>query len=556
MDADGWRRILTSNSFGQSSTDICIALANVAKKTCVEPDQTNSLEAFLASRLIPLDKNPGLRPIGVGEVIRRIIGKSVIHTLKEDIIRSVGNLQVCAGHESGCEAAIHAMSQIFNEEDSEAVLLIDASNAFNAVNRKLFLHNVSVICPEIAVFVRNCYSLPLRLFIIGGSELKSCEGTTQGDPAAMAIYAIGIIPLLLMLVDQAEQLPGKKTKSVAYTDDFTGAGSIKNLLHWWNTLTTLGPLFGYHPVPTKCWLIVKPRMKDIALKTFENTGINITEDGKRHLGAVIGTTEYRENYVTQKVNNWQAGQQHDKKIKENKKNIRRSKHAHHHLILQRLRNDMSDEQRRLNEVNRQQGASTWLTTLPIKEEGYTINMNCFWDLLRLRYGWQLQRLQTTCECGTRFTLDHALSCKKGGFISLRHNQIRDLTANLLKTICHDVLIEPTLQQLTGESLHERTANITDDACLDIAARGFWISGQRAFFDIRVFNPMARQYESQELNKAYEINEREKKRQYNERILEVEHGSFTPLVMTALGGMGREGSKFYSRLSESIVFACV
>ena len=64
--------------------------------------------------------------------------------------------------------------------------------------------------------------------------------------------------------------------------------------------------------------------------------------------------------------------------------------------------------------------------------------------------------------------------------------------------------------------------------------------------------MVRWYGSQELIKAYEINEREKKRQYNERILHVEHGSFTPLVMTALGGMGREASKFYSPLSESIV----
>ena len=190
----------------------------------VEPDETDSLEAFLDSRLIPSNKISGMPPIGVGEVMRRIIGKAVVHTLKEDIIRSVGNLQVCAGHESGCEAATHAMSQIFNEEDSEAVLLIDAFNAFNAVNRKLFLHNVSVICPEIAVFVRNCYALPSRLFIIGGSELKSCEGTTQGDPAAMAIYAIATIPLLLMLIDQAEQLPRKRNKSVAYTDDFTGAG--------------------------------------------------------------------------------------------------------------------------------------------------------------------------------------------------------------------------------------------------------------------------------------------------------------------------------------------
>ena len=120
----------------------------------------------------------------------------------------------------------------------------------------------------------------------------------------MAIYAIAIIPLLLMLVDQAEQLPGKRTKSVAYVDNFTSAGSITNLLHWWNTLTTLGPLFGYHPKPTKFWLIMKPRMKDIALKTFQNTGINITEHGKRHWGAVIGSIEYRENYVTQEVNTW------------------------------------------------------------------------------------------------------------------------------------------------------------------------------------------------------------------------------------------------------------
>ena len=275
-------------------------------------------------------------------------------------------------------------------------------------------------------------------------------------------------------------------------------------------------------------------------------------------------------------------QQQEEKTKENNNKIRNSKQGRYHSILQRLCNDMSDEQRRLNEINQQQGASYWLTTLPIKEEGYTINKNYFWDLLRLRYGWQLQRLPTNCECGACFTMDHALSRKKGDFISLRHSQIRDLTANclniirhdvlqtrdltakllkiirhdvfqirdltanllkiihydvfqirdltanLLKIIRHDVLIEPTLQQLTGESLHERNVNITGEARVDIVARGFWISGQWTFFNIRVFNPIARGYGSQELTKAYEINEREKKRQFNERILEVEHGSFTPL----------------------------
>ena len=85
--------------------------------------------------------------------------------------------------------------------------------------------------PEIAAFVGNCYALPSRLYVIGGSELKLCEGTTQGDSAAMMIYAIAKMLLLLMLIDQVEQLPEKRTKSVAYANDFTGALSIKNLLH-------------------------------------------------------------------------------------------------------------------------------------------------------------------------------------------------------------------------------------------------------------------------------------------------------------------------------------
>ena len=73
----------------------------------------------------------------------------------------------------------------------------------------------------------------------------------------------------------------------------------------------------------------------------------------------------------------------------------------------------------------------------------------------------------------------------------------------------------------------------------------------AFFDVRAFNPNARRYAKQELSKTYQLNEKEKKRLYNERILQVGPGTFTPLVTSATGGMGRESSKFYSRLSELI-----
>ena len=190
---------------------------------------------------------------------------------------------------------------------------------------------------------------------------------------------------------------------------------------------------------------------------------------------------------------------------------------------------MSDKQR-LNEINQQQSVSTWFITLSVKEEGCTINKNCFWDQLQLRYGWHLQQFPITCEYGARFTMEHALPCRKGGFISLRDNQTQDLTANLLK-VCHDVLIEPTLQHLFSES----AANSTDKAHIDILARGFCISGQQSFFDIRLFHPMVRRYISQELTKAYKTNKHEKKRKYTEQILEVEHGSFTSFVMTTSAG---------------------
>ena len=94
MDADGWKRILTSKQFAESSTDLCTTIANMIKKLYIDKDLANTFEAFLSCRLIPLDKNPGLRPIEVGEVLRRIVGKVTVSTLRDDIITSVGQLQV------------------------------------------------------------------------------------------------------------------------------------------------------------------------------------------------------------------------------------------------------------------------------------------------------------------------------------------------------------------------------------------------------------------------------------------------------------------------------
>ena len=82
---------------------------------------------------------------------------------------------------------------------------------------------------------------------------------------------------------------------------------------------------------------------------------------------------------------------------------------------------------------------------------------------------------------------------------MHHNEIRDITAEWLERVCHDVVIEPPLQPLTGENVLPATANRQDDARADIHARGFWDHQQSAFFDVRVFHPNARSYRNSSIS---------------------------------------------------------
>ncbi len=196
FDADGWRRPLTSKMYGECGKDLRSSIANVTKKLCTQQINDQSLQGFLAARLVPLDKQPGVRPIGVGEMLRRICGQLVMSIVKGDVIISGSRVQMCSGQKGGSEAAIHSMRKAFESEGAEAVILVDAANAFNNINRKALLHNVQIMCPVFSNYVVHCYRVPARLFVIGGIELCSNEGTTQGDPIDMAVYAMGITPLL------------------------------------------------------------------------------------------------------------------------------------------------------------------------------------------------------------------------------------------------------------------------------------------------------------------------------------------------------------------------
>ncbi len=171
INADGWCQILYSKSYGSTSHQLCGAIAELAKIMSTEEIDPNLLNEYLSCRLIPLDKGAdgngeiGVRPIGVGEVIRRIIGKVVVNVVKQDIQDAVGPLQTCGGLKSGIEASIHATKDCWQDLNTEAVLLVDADNAFNRINRDLAVHNIRELCPPFYGYIKNTYQKPAKLII-------------------------------------------------------------------------------------------------------------------------------------------------------------------------------------------------------------------------------------------------------------------------------------------------------------------------------------------------------------------------------------------------------
>ncbi|CAB4008017.1 Hypothetical predicted protein [Paramuricea clavata] len=300
LDANQYIRMLCSKQFHREGKCLREQIALFAVKIATESLDPFCLEAYVANRLIPLDKSPGIRPIGIGEIMRRLVGKALTKEFKQDFKEATGPIQVCAGHEAGAEAAIHAMQQVWEEKNTEGILLIDASNAFNSLNRQVALHNILLLCPRPAISIINTYRNPARLFIVGGGELRSQEGTTQGEPLAMPFYAISVMVLISFLHDAYDMV-----KQVWFADNSTAAGKLRALLAFFEMLISEGVKYGYHVNSGKSWLVIKnPCDIERATELFKSHDIKITSDGHRLLGAVIGSTCFREEYVNSKVSTW------------------------------------------------------------------------------------------------------------------------------------------------------------------------------------------------------------------------------------------------------------
>ena len=141
-----------------------------------------------------------------------------------------------------------------------------------------------------------------------------------------------------------------------------------------------------------------------------------------------------------------------------------------------------------------------------------------------------------------------MTCATGGYPSARHNEIRDLLASAVAEVCPDVETEPRLACLNGEVVNGLTE---DGARVDIRARGFWTRQQNAFFDVRVTHPGSALLSRSEVVSQLSKHEREKKRNYGERIINVDRGSFTLLVFATNGQSATEASRFLKALALAI-----
>ena len=654
VDAAGWRRMCTS--FHRESQDLCSAIAATARRLSTEHVDPSCLRSFVACRLIPLDKKPGVRPIGVCEVVRRIIGKALMKVIGKEVLQAAGPLQLCAGQNAGSEAAIHALRELFERPETEAIILVDASNAFNNLNRQVALRNIQYQCPAISTMLTNCYRSHASLFV-GGQELLSMEGTTQGDPLSMAMFALASIPLI-------NAIQTKESTQVWLADDSNAAGSLLAVRQWWDKLTTHGPKYGYFPKAVKTAVLVKEEKMSEATTMFQNSGITITCDDRRCLGAALGGDGFQNQFVSAKISQWVSEVEKLAQIAKTQPQPAYAVFTHGLIgrwvystrvsaissaqlqpletaIRQRLLpaltgqpspgddlrkllllparlggigvidpTDLPEKQfhgsremcsplvklitdqggdvlaalseqvgikqklekkraaslqaeallttstpppslQRCATAAQEKGTSAWLTAVPLERHGFALHKGEFRDAIALRYGWPVLRVPEKCVCNAPFSADHAMICRKGGYPTLWHNEVRNLVASALNEVCTDVSLEPRLQPLSGEALPS-SANKEDEARLDVKARGFWNNdGQDAFFDVRVFHPFAPTYQRSSLTSLYRQHQNQKRREYGFRVREVERGSFTPLVFTTNGGAAPEAATFLKRLASQI-----
>lgn len=168
-------------------------------------------------------KNNDVRPIAVGEILRRLVAKCLCSHTKAKANSFLAPLQLGVGVRGACEAIVHAFNSLVESLSPScnpiAILLIDISNAFNSVNRSRLLSEVARHFPELLPWVKFCYAQPSHL-LFGDKRILSSSGIQQGDPLSTLLFSLTIHPVLSRLAEKYSSLAA----NVWYLDDGSVAG--------------------------------------------------------------------------------------------------------------------------------------------------------------------------------------------------------------------------------------------------------------------------------------------------------------------------------------------
>ena len=645
-----WRSFLLR--FGTQSAKLRDAIAGLIGVMANGIIEWSLIKALMSCRLIALDKNPGVRPIGVGEVLRRLMGKVMVLCTGEDVQDECGADQLCSGLRGGIEGAVHAVREMFesNARDGYGVILVDAKNAFNSVNREMGLWNARIYWPRCCRFLFNTYRGFSSLWISGASDpLYSREGVTQGDPLSMCFYAIALLPVVRSLRSH------DKWMQSWYADDSACVGRLSNIKEWFELLSERGPRYGYYPEPSKSVLVVDQRYKDEAASVFEGTGVSVVT-GHRFLGGFVGDREGGVCFVEKKVEDWvsyvqkladaaksqpqaayaslvkslqcewmylmrvypdcsslfeplktainekfwpalfggliedkeselfslptrfgglgvrdpvwlstcsseasrmgcgmiidymQNGEafnveDHLHAFSESMKQNRSGQIEKYKLLLEEIMNTFDERKGRAMKRVIDGKCSGWLNVMPVASYNFDLSGQIFRDALALRYNRPIVALPASCDgCGAVTSVAHALSCRKGGLVIRRHNEVRDALGELMAMAFGNCVVrEPVVREADPE-------NDVEGLVADLATRGLWQSQSEALLDIRVIDTDAASYCHRPVCAVIKSAEEEKKRKYNEAV-EARRGSFSPFVLSVDGYVGVEAGCVLRRIAE-------
>ena len=257
------------------------------------------------ARIIALPKKPtGVRPIAIGDTLRRIVAKCLVARFQPDAVEKLTPVQLGVGVPGAAEAIAHHFTYWRRgitpdtTDSSEAVLLVDFSNAFNTLDRGVMINAIRKLCPQFYNYAVFCYGAPTAL-LGDGFLLWSARGTQQGDACGPLFFSVSVQGL-------AEQTALYARSSKWYMDDGALHGTLPSLQAAFDVIATEAPRLGLSLNVSKCVLYGPNADSHQRAGAFASVPIAPWTGGITLLGAPIGSDTFVRDFVDKKVTSLDA----------------------------------------------------------------------------------------------------------------------------------------------------------------------------------------------------------------------------------------------------------